>query len=131
MGSENFKVGSCAIVYKGIHLGGTVGGPAINIESTYHERATAQSYSQVLAKRIHGMKVTIDAEIKAIDAGINAILGESGRLDVNKLAHDITRDGGELKLIPYNSWTQLGIVYRMQHLKSTPNTPTTRPKNIP
>ncbi|QSH41867.1 hypothetical protein P0136_05805 [Lentisphaerota bacterium ZTH] len=108
MSTENFKVGSCAIVYKGIHLGGTVGGPLINIESTYHERTAAQSYSQLLAKRVHGMKVTVDAEIKAIDAGIGTILGNSGQLGASKLAHDITRDGGELKLIPYNTMDIVG-----------------------
>jgi hypothetical protein len=113
LNAENFKIGTCAVVYKNTFMGATSGGPKINISANYSESGIAQTGKQVLRKILQSMRLTAKVKIMEVDAGFEMLLDENGQLNCRELGKDIVSEAGELKLIPFNPEDIVG--YRFPH----------------
>jgi hypothetical protein len=111
LNAENFKIGACALVWKGVMLGGTQDAPAIKIEPSYTESFDAQTFKQALDKTLQQMKITITADVKDIDTAFGLVMDENGKLTAGSLGQRVSADAGELLLIPYNPQDPIG--YRL------------------
>lgn len=102
MNSENFKIGACALIYKGAVLGAIVNGPILKMESTYQNITCDQAFDQPIGKQLRLTAVTLTAEIREITTGMDLLMDANGRITVLEVGDDIKNTGSELLLIPFN-----------------------------
>lgn|GEM_PF-1695021 len=102
MDSENFKIGACALVYKGTVLGAVINGPTLKLESTYQNTTCDQAYDQPIRKTLLSTTVTLTADVREIDTGMGMLLDGNGKITILSLGKEQTPTGGELLLIPFN-----------------------------
>jgi len=102
MDSENFKIGACALVYKGTVLGAVINGPTLKLESTCRNTTCDQAYDQPIRKTLLSTTVTLTADIREIDTGMGMLLDSNGKITILSLGKEQTPTGGELLLIPFN-----------------------------
>ncbi len=99
---QNFKIGSCALTFKEQVLGGTQSPPQIKIEPQVYESKCDQSGGAVLREIVTGMKVSISAELKEIDAAFAALLDNEDELNLAIIGTDLLTRAGLLRLTPVN-----------------------------
>lgn len=100
--SGDFKIGACALVFKNTVIGAVVNGPTLRVKSTYNDIVCSQTFDQPLGKNMRSSSVTLQADIREIETGMNMILDSWGRLTSAMLGQNVGKDGGELLLIPFN-----------------------------
>ena len=101
MSETKFKIGPCAIVFNGQFIGATIGGAELTLDSTSSDIKTDQTLGQVLTKKLRGMTLTIETELREIENAMNLLLDSNGQLSLSLLGREIT-NSGELLMIPYN-----------------------------
>jgi len=102
MDTGDFKIGACALAYKGTVLGAVVNGPVLKLESTYRNITCDQTYDQPIRKKLLSTAVTLTANIREIDTGMGMLLDGNGKITILSLGKDTSQTGGELLLIPFN-----------------------------
>jgi hypothetical protein len=97
--SQNFKIGPCAVIFKGDVLGMTKNSSSLNFKSTYHDSKCNQAYNQSLEKHLTSMTISLTTEIMSVDNGLGLFLDENECITLDMLGERQSPNGGELLLI--------------------------------
>jgi hypothetical protein len=100
--SQNFKIGPCAVIFKGDVLGMTKNSSKLTFKSTYHDSKCSQGYNQSLEKHLTSMTISLTTEIMSVDNGLGLFLDENECITLDRLGERQKQNGGELLLIPIN-----------------------------
>ena len=100
--SQNFKIGPCAVIFKGDVLGMTRNSSVLEFKSTYYDVTCSQGYDQSLEKQLRSMTISLTTEIMSVDNGLGLFLDENDRISLDRLGERQKQNGGELLLIPVN-----------------------------
>ncbi|MBU8902554.1 MAG: hypothetical protein KOO69_07425 [Victivallales bacterium] len=100
LNSQNFKIGPCAVIFKGEILGMTQNSSLLEFQSTYHDSKCSQGYNQAIEKHLTSMTILLTAEIMSVDNGLGLFLDENDRISLDRLGERQSPMGGELLLIP-------------------------------
>ncbi|QSH42269.1 hypothetical protein P0136_03650 [Lentisphaerota bacterium ZTH] len=106
--SRNFKIGPCAVMYKGNFIGETKNSSVLNFRATYRDTKCSYAYDQPLEKRILSKKLTLSTEVLAIDNGLSLLFDEDDKFTLNGLGGKQSQNSGELLLIPLNKLDNVG-----------------------
>jgi len=98
--SQNFKIGPCAVIFKGDVLGITRNSSALEFKATYYDVTCSQGYDQSLEKQLRSMTISLKTEIMSVDNGLGLFLDENDCISLDRLGERQRKDGGELLLIP-------------------------------
>jgi hypothetical protein len=98
--SQNFKIGPCAVIFKGDILGVTRKSSQLNFSGTYHDAQCSRAFHQTLGKRLMSMTISLTVEIMSVNDGLGLFLDENDRITLDKLGERQNPYGGELLLIP-------------------------------
>ncbi|MDD5599034.1 MAG: hypothetical protein PHV82_13885, partial [Victivallaceae bacterium] len=61
--SQNFKIGPCAVIFKGNILGVTRKSSQLTFKGDYYEAKCSRSFNQVLGKRLTGITISLTTEV--------------------------------------------------------------------
>ena len=100
--SRNFKIGPCAVIFKGDVLGITKNSSVLEFKSIYYDVKCSQGYDQSLEKQLRGMTISLITEIMSVDNGLGLFLDENECITLDRLGERQKQNGGELLLIPIN-----------------------------
>ena len=100
LNSQNFKIGPCAVIFKGEILGMTQNSSLLEFQSTYHDSKCSQGYNQAIEKHLTGMTILLTTEIMSVDNGLGLFLDENDRISLDRIGERQSPMGGELLLIP-------------------------------
>ena len=98
--SQSFKIGPCAVIFKGDIIGITRNSSQLTFRGTYHDAKCSRAFHQTLGKRLISMTISLTTEIMSVDAGLGLFLDENDRITLDKLGERQNPNGGELLLIP-------------------------------
>ena len=98
--SRNFKIGPCAVIFKGDVLGMTKNSSVLEFKSTYYDVTCSQGYDQSLEKQLRSMTISLKTEIMSVDNGLGLFLDENDCISLDRLGERQRQNGGELLLIP-------------------------------
>jgi len=111
--SKNFKIGPCAVIFKGDVLGITQDSSQLTFKAAYHDLKCSRAYQQSLGKRLKSMTISLITEIMSVDNGLGLFLDENDCITLDRLGERQNPDGGELLLIPINPSDM--VAYRFPH----------------
>jgi len=98
--SQNFKIGPCAVIFKGDVLGIAKNSSILEFKSTYHDSKCSQGYNQSLEKHLTSMTISLTTEIMSVDNGLGLFLDENECITLDRLGERQSPNGGELLLTP-------------------------------
>lgn len=98
--SQNFKIGPCAVIFKGDILGMTKNSSVLEFKSTYYDVTCSQGYDQSLEKQLRSMTISLKTEIMSVDNGLGLFLDENDCISLDRLGERQKQNGGELLLSP-------------------------------
>ena len=100
--SRNFKIGPCAVIFKGDVLGITKNSSVLEFKSIYYDVKCSQGYDQSLEKQLRGMTISLITEIMSVDNGLGLFFDEYECITSDRLGERQKQNGGELLLTPIN-----------------------------
>ncbi len=71
--SQNFKIGPCAVIFKGDVLGMTKNSSVLEFKSTYYDVTCSQGYDQSLEKQLRSMTISLRTEIMSVVTSSNIL----------------------------------------------------------
>jgi hypothetical protein len=111
--SQNFKIGPCAVIFKGDVLGITQDSSQLTFKAAYHDLKCSRAFQQSLGKRLTSMTISLITEIMSVDNGLGLFLDENDCITLDRLGERQNPDGGELLLIPISPSDM--VAYRFPH----------------
>ncbi len=109
--SEICKIGPCALVYDSSVVGVVVKGPTLKFESGYSDIICDQAFDQPVGKYQLSSSVTLQADVRQIDTGMDLLLDSDGCITADSLGGNVSEDAAELLLVPLSLTDTIG--YRM------------------
>lgn len=108
---ENFKIGACAVTYKGRMLGATGGGVQLALDMDTYDVKCDQAFNQPVKRIVTAIRLSIAVPLLEIDSGFGLLLDDSGRIGTGRIGSDLLTESGVLLLSPIDESDRVGYSF--------------------
>ena len=108
---EKFKIGACAVTYKGNVLGATGGGVKLDLDMDTYDVKCDQSFNQPMKRIVTAVKLEITIPLMEIDTGFGLMLDSGGKITDARIGADLFFGNGVLILSPVDANDTVGYSF--------------------